>query len=546
MLENPEYYGLPAPTWRTYQREQTEAVLENFTRNKYVMLDAPTGSGKSIMAAATACSQGWWADYLVETIYLEQQYRRTIHDARTVTGRRNHACILGEGLLQEGLTADDGPCPCDYAAGEEPCSYYKQWWDCQSAQHVVLNYAYAVRVLRARTIKYGTERGEVLQNPFRNRQLMVCDEGHMLERALLTAAGADIHASTLNRCGLKPPVNPREFTAWQAWANEVAPTVSANVEKYGGVVGLAVQERTRLHGDVVAKSRRWRAVQNFVATIEDMGNDANTICSVTRDGWSLRPIWVWGKATGLLFQYAQQVLIMSATLGAPWLIARLLGLPEDSVETVYVPHTFPLENRLVFFWPVAKMKHGMSDSDKVRQAKALDYIASLGNFSGQKGVVHCNSYELGDFLYANVAAPTRARIMRHTSADREEVFEQFRASKEPRILLSPAATTGIDWPHEIGWQMIPKVPFADLSDELVRARFEYIDDDGTKLGRIVYAHEAACQLIQACGRCTRAADDKGVTIITDENFWTNFRFTAPDAYPEWFRESVRRYDPKRR
>jgi len=541
-LENPDAYGLPMPSWREHQREKTEEVLDAFSRNKYVLLKAPTGAGKSLMAAATAGSQRWFAAYLSETIHLQEQYLRTMPDAVTVTGRRNHACEIS---LGRPLTAEEGPCPCTRAT-DEPCSYYAQWWAAEAARDVVLNYAFATRVMRIAGIKVGPEKTDTLPNPFKHRDLMVCDEGHLLERALLAAAGADVRASSLERCEIAPPPEGVGLEGWQDWARANYDDAEAQVSDFWhrvrGLLGAARQ----VPDNVRLAVRRWRSVFYTIKTIADMDPDTPVVCQRTSDGWSLRPVWVWGQADELLFRYASRVLIMSATLGAPWLIARLLGLPEGSVETVEVPTTFPPEIRPVYFWPVAKMKHGMPGSEKIRQAQALDYLAWLGDFAHQKGIVHCNSYELGRFLYENVLPQTRARILLHTAETREEAFKQFFASEDPIILMSPAAATGVDWPYQVGWQMIPKMPFADLSDQLVRARFEYVSPDGEKLGRIVYAHEAANTLIQACGRCTRAEDDKGVTVITDENFWTNFRFTAADAYPEWFREAVSRYQPKRR
>jgi Rad3-related DNA helicase len=134
------------------------------------------------------------------------------------------------------------------------------------------------------------------------------------------------------------------------------------------------------------------------------------------------------------------------------------------------------------------------------------------------------------------------RILIHDTKSREKVFHYFEHSPGNHILISPSATTGVDWDF-VTWQMIPKVPYSDLGDEYVRLRYGYVTPQGEALGKAVYQQEAAVALVQACGRCVRTPTSKGTTVITDSAFWPLFKYTAPAAFPAWFRPAVQWYTP---
>ena len=176
----------------------------------------------------------------------------------------------------------------------------------------------------------------------------------------------------------------------------------------------------------------------------------------------------------------------------------------------------------------------MPDSEKIRQAQALDRLAAL--FPTTPGVVHCNSFALGKFLYDHVQDSTRVRVLLH-HRDNREVVGVFEQNPRNNILISPSVTVGVDWDF-VGWAMIPKVPYPDLGDDIVRLRFEYVTEEGEPIGKRVYQQDAAVTVVQAAGRHVRTERSKGVTVITDRAFWPLFKHQAPAAFPQWFRDAV--------
>lgn len=540
------------PEWRTHQREAVQDIIEAFQDVKVVLVEAPTGSGKTIIGAGVARSLGGPAMYLSHTLMLQDQQLHTLPDAVTVTGRRNHPCLQPVAALM-GLMADEADCPCPLAVPAEDggCSYYAQWFRAMGAPDVVLNYAYMVRIVKAHGIKvaagYGDmgQQQDVISNPFTGRRLMVCDEGHNLEAALLDADKVEIYSSSFRRYGYTTPATV-QFEEWPAWADSIANDLSVRYATLRQARSAALRDGS-LTADAFRDSAKLKALLTTVQSIQDLRKRSEHtpfVVGHTPQGYTIQPLWAWDRSYHLLFNYADNVMVMSATLGDPALLARLLGL--ETWTHLRIPSTFPVQNRPVFYWPVSRMKYNMDEADKQRQVAALIHLAR--KFSGSPGVVHCNSYALGRYLVDSLrrydAPDVEARIQTHTATDREKVFTAFERSGglDNGILVTPAATTGVDWDF-LGWQMIPKVPYPDLSDDIVKLRYDYVTEEGESIGKVVYQHEAAKVIVQAAGRCVRTPTSRGVTIVTDAAFWPLYKHIAPKAFPDWFRAAVQWYDP---
>lgn len=555
--DTPEELGLPGFTeWRQHQKEIVSDVVDAFETNDVVLAEAPTGAGKTIIGAATGRALGGGAIYLAHTIMLQEQQLRTLPGAVTVTGRRNHVCPLPV-LIGETLTADEADCPCDLAT-PDGCSYYDQWFRAMPARDVALNYAFMVRIVKARGLKvaegFGTmgKSFNIIPNPFVGRKLMVCDEGHNLEAALLDADKVDVYQQSFERYHLSVP-NSTDFQQWLEWSTRARPVLTEKYESARKGTQASI-ESGELSIDTFKESKRLAGLLQTVEGVLDLAGVAKDVEADGRQptvfvgrrphGYVVQPIWAWDRARKLLFSHAENVLVMSATLGAPGLAARLLGLQAGRWAHMTIPSTFPVENRPIFYWPVSKMKYNMDDSEKMRQVVALANLSQ--KFPTSPGLVHTNSYTLAKYFYERmpqVLPELMPRLILSSPQTRAKDFADFEADPGNRIMLTPAATTGVDWDF-LGWQMIPKVGYPDLSDDITRLRYDYVTEEGEALGKEVYTNEAVKTLVQAAGRAVRTPTSKGVTVITDGAFWPLFKHIAPKAFPSWFRPAVRWYEPK--
>jgi Rad3-related DNA helicase len=534
---SPQDLGLPFDYWRPYQAEAVQEAYDALQEHDKVLLEAPTGSGKTIIGAALSRLLGGTGLYMAHTKSLQQQQLKTLPGAVTATGRSNHKCLIKNSQTGEQYeTALDGPCPCPYAV-PDGCSYYRQWFDSAESPDVVLNYAYAVRVLQTQRIR--TAIGK-LSNPFTDRDLMVCDEAHTLEGALLDAGTTELGLTLFSRLGID---FPGQYSAevYHQWATEALTPLETVFDLLEGQ--SASYEPDRIPEELTRKLRDHRRAielleQTKVATAE--ARQDVVVGRLNTGGVKIRPLWVKHQASNMLFRFGKKVLLMSATLGSPFVLSRILGIPEGTWTHIKVPSTFPVQNRPVYLWPVAQMKHGMPIEDKARQAAAIIALANRPAFANTPGVIHCASYDLATFLMSCTAQydpSVRARMVTHTPQTRDVTFKHFERDPGNVILLTPAATTGVDWDF-VSWQVIPKVPYPNLGDDFVRMRYDYVDDDGFNLGRKVFQNEAATAIVQAAGRHVRTPESKGVTVITDAAF-KQLYYGARECFPKWFQDAVK-------
>jgi len=98
------------------------------------------------------------------------------------------------------------------------------------------------------------------------------------------------------------------------------------------------------------------------------------------------------------------------------------------------------------------------------------------------------------------------------------------------VLVSPAVTTGFDFPYDAAeYQIIGKIAYPDTRNRITKARCDADPE---------YApYIAMQQLVQTCGRATRAADDFSENFVIDDTFgWFMKRYHR--FAPQWFKESV--------
>lgn len=505
--------------WWPGQREIIQKIVDAYRDKRFVFLQAPTGSGKTIIAAAVQRMLDMSSVILTHTIPLQKQYLLTLPQATVVTGRRNHKCELpfAGGLVM----ADVAPCaygdPCEYQRADG-CSYYRMLYEAAANTQTVLNYAYATRILQQPFIRAG-------RNPF-HRDFLVCDEGDLAEQALVDAARIVVRTGSWQGEGWSLPTS-RTVDGFIRWAHEMRRQVALSLEE----ARLDAQERTP---DSI---KRWGRLRSMMRTVEDLiaiRRSGEWIVALDPSGYAVRPLWGWEVAREMLWGPFERVLIMSATLGDPKDLACKLGIPED--ESIYFEERsrFPIANRPLFYWPVVKVSRKTGAEDWDRMASAIRSLADQPVLRERKGIIHTGSFTVMDEL-AKRLDNGRFVAQGRGLAAREQIIEQLRRVDAPLVYLSPSLATGLDVPYEIAFQVIAKVPFGDLGDTVVRARKETVLD-GVPFGRLNYDAEAANTVVQAYGRAVRAPDDAGITYVVDGNWWPLYKRAY---HPQFFKEAVR-------
>ena len=531
--------------WWPTQRETIQQIVDAFAGGKrFVFVNAPTGAGKTIVATAVQSYLDAHAVNLCHTIQLENQYQRTCPWAKVVTGRGNHQCDLPPAMAGVGdVTAAEAPCtqgvPCEFQA-PDGCSYYRMFFGAAESRQVIMNYAYACRILQTPYMRSSqrdpiTGERKPIRNPFW-RELLVCDEAHLAHQAVIDAAKVVFYRrSWKKRTGLDIP-DTDDVERWVDWAALAATVVERLVADLPPI-------RRGMTPDELRARARLQGMLNAAEAVSNISDPTEWMAVKDGENVNIRPIWAWTSAKALLWGPFPKVILMSATLGDPALLARRLGIPIEEAEYIDVPSVFPAINRPVFYWPVIRASRRTTDAEWDRLAQAIHYLASQPSLAGKKGVIHTASFAIAHRLYSRLQAMDPARYIAHAQAGSSmplptlaQALMVFEHAQEPLILLSPSMTTGIDLPYVIGFQVIAKTPFADLGDPVTAAQRAYKPEWDTKFGQKVYDADALNTVVQAAGRAVRTPTDQGVTYVLDGNWWSLYvRAYAPQS----FRETVR-------
>ncbi len=517
---------LDGDKWRAGQTFLIAHALEAFLIKgvRFWLLNGATGSGKSVVAAAIGSILQGKSLFLTHTKQLQEQYLKTLDGAVTVTGKNNHACLKSP---FKGATAEDcDDCIYTLPRDDKWCSYQSQILAASLSDEVVLNYAYATRILKTghmSALHGGTECSGC--NPFRDRSLLVCDEGDLTENAVVSTAGVEIYRRSYEAEMGEKLLASTLVRDWVAWAKDRLPMLTS-------LLGTAVEtQEASPSEDGLSRIRRLRSLSTSVQQITRMDAD-DTDRVVAQDNLSvtIRPLWGWADSFPLLFKHISMVILMSATLGDPAVLTKKLGIKEKDYIYISSDSPFPVENRPIYRWPVVKVSARTSDEDMLRLVSAADYV--IANYPNQKGIIHTASHKLAKYFAEH--SEHKERLTTHGTRDRIDALEKFRDSPEARVLVTASFTTGLDLPGIIGFQVILKVAFGNLADNVTRWRKEW-GDDGDRFGSKNYAAEAMNTVVQAVGRGVRQESDVCHTYILD----TNFNHLLRSAYsPKSFRDAL--------
>jgi Rad3-related DNA helicase len=200
-------------------------------------------------------------------------------------------------------------------------------------------------------------------------------------------------------------------------------------------------------------------------------------------------------------------------------------------DMVTVPSTFPPSAAPIYLLGVTRFRHGTMEENLRISASIIEDIA--GRHHNERGVIHCNSYRMAKFLEKQASPELRARLMFHEKEERIARFETWKGDQEEGgIFVGVAMSEGLDLPgDEARWQIIVKAPFASIADPWVIAKRAEPD------GATWYEEQALVQVMQACGRIVRSKEDWGTTYVLDSQV-TRLVKQYWSRLPRWFQERL--------
>jgi ATP-dependent DNA helicase DinG len=492
---------------RSAQEKALAAIQQaRDTHKKFVLLELPTGTGKSAVGIATAKWASTWGSggYILSTQKaLTAQYMRdfAIMGLVELRGRASYDCQdfktnceVGAGLRGKSTNA----CfKCPYKAAKDRFV---------SQKIGVTNFDYFL----AETLYSG-------QLP--KRSALIIDEGHILEQKLLGFTDFEISPFTLQKYSVAiPTIGDGDIVAATEWIHDqMLPAIDTFIG--------AIPE------DDIEQSEDRRQAENLVRRMRRFVAGNQQEWAFWTDGKRLifRPLGAALYAQEYLFSRAEVVVIMSATILDFNVFRNTLGIDKDDCVCLAVPSEFPVQNRPIFYRPLGSMNFQNKASTLPKIADALDKL--LRARPTVKGLIHTNSYEMNRLLtQALRAAGHGPRIVTHGPRGAEAAIEHHVTSDAATVLCSPAMTEGLDLRDDLSrFQVVVKVPYPPFKDPYVVARRDRDKD--------WYSWQTAMRLIQATGRSVRSETDYAETYLVDSNFG-DFRRLNQRLLPAWWRAAV--------
>lgn len=508
--------AFPFASYRKGQKEALEQARSAFKRGKrFVVIEAPTGSGKSAIAV-TMAREANTAFVLTAQKLLQDQYVRDFPDMALMKGRSNYPCLVAP------THAAAAPCIAGRKFPEcDDCPYFVAKDVAIAADNAIMNYAYYLAELN-------------YSGGFGPRDLLVLDEAHNAEASLMSFIGIRIDETALRRVGIAEKIpSVFEDEGYFDFADELMPYLKSRAReletqlKQGGANAAALEQ---------LKNKQYLDGQFKRLELMLYSRDENDVEWVVERGRSqdgtwlnFKPVTVADFAQDLLFTFGERVLMLSATiLDAPTYL-RSLGIAPKDAEVIRVASDFPPENRPIYLRPVARLTRHYIEKDL---PKLVAEIAELFDaHPNDKGVIHAHSYKIAAYIAQHLPKHCQKRLVSHFSADgREAALDKHSRSRAASVLLSPSMTEGVDLVDDLSrWQVICKIPYPYLGDPQVKRR--------KRLDPSWYDWRTALTVVQAYGRSVRSADDFAVTYVLDADFGS-FLKRQRKRLPAWFLEAI--------
>lgn len=491
-LLTPHDLGLPAH-FSTFRHGQGEAIDTVVTCDQPFVTGAyPTGSGKSVVAVGSALMNGGRTVIYTSTKALAEQYLDDFSSIgmTEMRGQSNFQC------LESRRTCADGKNRCNARKSGE-CPYLQARNRFLGSNLAVTNYDYGLS-----SNLYGDGIGEV--------DLLVLDEAHSAVQQLSDALTIEFNHHDYHQLYLivgDPPKAVPDITAWKSWGAQAAKRLAERLKELGDD-----------HTHHPPHAERFKGTLARLNEVDETWVFEHPESKFSR----FSPLWPTKYAKKVLFAGAKKVLLISATI-VPKTLTLLDVQPEESLF-LHQSYSFPAHRCPVYLYGTVQIDYRTDASGWAVTMGRMDTLTGMR--LDRKGITHSISYEKQDYIKNNSAYSDLMLAPKSNALIRE--IQLFKNSPPPMQLVSPAITTGYNFPYgQCEYSHIIKVPFVDTRGAIMKSRAEQDPEYPPYL--------MAQNLTQMCGRPMRANDDQNETFIHDRHAEWIFKPPVPPGTTSKYR-----------
>jgi Rad3-related DNA helicase len=506
---------------------------------KFIVVQAPTGSGKSHVAATLSNysnpppkeyenlvknqqifkrdSVGMY-EYsnildgtdpfgcvvLTVTKALQNQYKELFDNVCILKGKQNYVCDV------------DNEFDCDFA----PCLLSKKLQkECTTSLRCLH--------MKARANTLAAKFQDLNYNVFLNlpdhvkpRQFIICDEASELEDELVEFYSCTIDYEKINvkEFGLDK-LRSEETSYVFKWINDLCIGMK---DKYDNMINV-FQSKT-LSDDarkkLMFKIRTYKNLLERLVLILKNWYRAEYIVEFTADKCIFTPLYVNMLAQDF-FKFGKTVILMSGTIIDNEMFAKTLGI--DKYKYIEVDSDFDSKKSPIYCSNKYKVNH--KNIDEVLPKITDQAIAICGHHKNENGIIHTHSFKITSALQNKIGSDKRF-LFREEGITNEIILKEHFEREDKTVLISPSLGFGTDLYGDFGrFQIIMKAPYLPLGSKRIKTL--------AARNQRWYEMKALVNLVQMCGRTTRSKEDHSNTYILDAQVIDLIKRNR-SRLPQWF------------
>ncbi len=222
------------------------------------------------------------------------------------------------------------------------------------------------------------------------------------------------------------------------------------------------------------------------------------------------------------FDKFEQVIAFSATLKPFDYYSKLSGLESPRLEISEFHSPFEKEKRKILVIPQISTKYSDRERNYGRIAETLQKVMSLrqGNY-----LAFFPSFDFMERTFQKLEKPESFQVIRQSrymkNDDVMNVLEELKSERTPTLLMGVQGgvfSEGVDYPGDmvIGAFIIgPPLPNFDFEREGIKDFYQQRYQKGFDYA---YTYPAMAKAVQAAGRVIRSEKDRGIIILMDDRF----------------------------
>lgn len=329
------------PEWveflRPDQDQAIQDIVEAFRSTDIAILEAPTGSGKTLIAEGVRQTLGFRTVYVCSSIELQHQFMRDFPYAKLILGRTNYtpldtsnpAIDCGDCNIQRG--GECSSCESENLTDTPHCPWCHPIDLCP---YRVAKQQAILATLTCTNISYFLHETVYGPNSFKNRFIII-DEADTLEKAFINFIELSLTSFDILTWKLGYPTLVTKEEAWIEWclnsSQKLTKILSSLNEKQketepnspnGILISKQISRVTSVRSKLIVLLDKDKGIPsgNWVYAGEKQGK-------LKKSGsLTFKPIYIAPYINELLWKHGAKFLLMSATIISPKIYAKSLGL----------------------------------------------------------------------------------------------------------------------------------------------------------------------------------------------------------------------------